>query len=458
MAQIRDPGIRLALADIPPGRLDSIHKASLSILVRTGVNVHSAGLREMLAGSGASVSDGLRVRIPESLIEQALDTAPSSIPIYDRCGSPSMVLESGASYFGTGSDLIYTLDAASGVRRESVLGDVGRAARLCDLLANIDFVMSYGLPREVEETDCEVEQFRAMLDNTRKPVVMCLFSGRESTERVHDLACSRLAAGRKFREAPNYIVYGQFLSPFQHEETATDRLVFCADHFVPLIYIPTIMLGASGPVTLAGALAMANAECLAGLVMHQLRSPGAPFIYGGCVSPLDMGTTVLSYGAPEWRVADATLAQLARRYGLPVFGTAGATDSGRIDAQAGAEWGYSLMLSALAGTTLIHDVGYMESGVTGSLEALAICDEVVGMVKRVLGGFSVDDSSFGLEAIDRVGPGGHFLDDDCTVRDFRSAVWYPTLFERERVEEGQAGERPDLVARARELVDRALGN
>jgi len=156
-------------------------------------------------------------------------------------------------------------------------------------------------------------------------------------------------------------------------------------------------MGASGPVSLAGSLALANAECLAGLVMHQLRSPGAPFIYGACVSPLDMKTTVFSYGAPEWRIADSALSQLSLFYNLPIFGTAGASDTQAVDVQAGAEWGYSLLTSALSGTNLIHDVGYQESGLSGSLESLVICDEIVGMIKRVIDGFEISEETLAME-------------------------------------------------------------
>jgi trimethylamine---corrinoid protein Co-methyltransferase len=296
-----------------------------------------------------------------------------------------------------------------------------------------------------------------MLENTRKPPIMCIFSGADTSQQLHDLACARCGGAEAFKRSPNYGVYGQFVSPFQHEIMATDRLVFCADNFVPIIYVPTIMMGASGPVTLAGAIAVANAECLAGLVMHQLRSPGAPFIYGACVSPLDMRTTVFSYGAPEWRVADAVLSQLSQRYNLPIFGTAGATDAGAIDAQSGAEWAYSLLLCALAGTNLIHDVGYMASGMTGSLEALVVCDEIIGMVKSTVNGFDISDDTLVLDLVNKVGPGGHFMGEDHTLEHFRNAIWYPTVFDRNRHEEGQARVEPTLIDRAAVRVSQLLG-
>jgi trimethylamine--corrinoid protein Co-methyltransferase len=400
----------------------------------------------LLENAGAEVQDALRVRIPPELVATALTTAPSRIDVYDRNGDKAMILEGTNCYFGTGSDLEYTVDRSQ-QRRRSTLKDVERSARLCEKLSNIDFVMSYALPSEVPPLSIELEQFRVLLSNTAKPVIMTVFSGLESLEQLHET---------HFRQSPNYIVYGQFVSPLQHDADALDRLIFCADHHIPLIYVPTIMMGASGPVTLAGALALANAECLAGLVMHQLRAPGAPFIYGGCVSPLDMKTTVFAYGSPEWRLADAALSQLSLRYDLPIFGTGGATDAKTLDAQAGAEWAYSLLTCALAGTNLIHDVGYLESGLTGSLESLVICDEIIGMVKRVISGFELGKEVLALDMIKRVGPAGHFMGEEHTLERFRKDVWYPSLFARNRYESWQAEGGKDLIQYAGERVEKLL--
>ena len=449
--------VNITLAELPVAQLDALHDASLRILADTGVNVHSAELRRLLQVADADVRDDLRVRLPASLVERAIAGAPGRIDVFDREGKPALRLEGRRSYFGTGSDLRYTLDAGTGQRRESTLDDVARSARLCEHLEHIDFVMSYGLPTDVPAARCELEQFRVMRQHTRKPPIMTLCAGIAAFEKLHQCACDTCGGEAAFREKPNYIMYGQFVSPLQHDPGALARLLFCADHGIPLIYVPTINMGASGPVTLAGALALANAECLAGLVMHQARAPGAPFIYGGCVSPLDMRTTVYAYGAPEWRLADVVLSQLSQRYELPMFGTAGASDTKGIDAQTGAEWGYSLLLDLLAGVNLIHDVGYLESGLTGSLEALVIADETVGMVKRIAAGFELSTETLALDMIDRVGPAGHYLEEDHTLTRYRQDVWYPGLFERSRFHDWQAAGSKDVVERAAERVRELLG-
>ena len=444
------------LTVLQPQQLDRIHQASLTILSQTGVNVHSEPVRQLLAAAGAKVEHDLRAYLPAHLVEQALASAPSRIDIYDRNGHSSMSLQGTNCYFGTGSDLEFTLDWRSGKRSASTLKDVELSARLCDKLEHIDFVMSFALPQEVPAARCAHEQLRVMLENTAKPILMTVFSGTESFAQMHELACRSCGGADRFRSSPNYIAYSQFVSPLQHDTDALARLVYCADNHIPLVYVPTIMMGASGPVSIAGALALANAECLAGLVMHQLRSPGAPFIYGGCVSPLDMKTTVFTYGSPEWRLTDAALSQLSQLYQLPIFGTAGATDTQSIDAQAGAEWAYSLLACALSGVNLIHDLGYLESGLTGSLQSLVICDEIVGMIKHFLQGIPVSEDTLALDLINHVGPAGNFLAEPHTLENFRKDIWYPALFNRDRFDNWHAQGSKDALQRATERVKHLL--
>jgi trimethylamine--corrinoid protein Co-methyltransferase len=321
---------------LSPEGIDDLDQAARTILESTGLNVHHPEARQLMMARGARAAEGARLVIPSSLVDRALGTAPREVTIYDRLGRPAMPLGPHRIYFGTGSDLMQTRDLDTGQRRPSTLSDVARAAHLCDALPEIDFVMSFALPHDVSEEDVEPQQYHAMVSSTTKPVIMTSYSGRPTLARQHAMACLVAGDEASFRRRPTYILYGQFVSPLQHDQGALDRLLFCADHEIPLIYVPTIMPGASGPLTLAGSLALAVAESLAGLVLQQARRPGAPFIFGACVSPLDMRTMLFPYGSPEWRASDLALAEVAREYGLPVFGTGGATDSTLVDAQAGA--------------------------------------------------------------------------------------------------------------------------
>ena len=438
------------------GDVERLHDAATTILETTGLNVHHAQMRRRLLDAGARPGDETRVRLPPEMVEDALRTARRDVVIHNRRGDPVMPLAPHRSYFGTGSDLLYTLDMETGARRPSRVEDVGQAARLCDALEEIDFVMSFALPPEVSSEEIEPRQYHELLRNTEKPIIMTGFSGQRTLERMHAMACHIAGGDAAFRERPNYIMYGQFVSPLQHDEQALTRLVFCAEHEVPLIYVPTIMPGASGPITLAGSLGLAVAECLAGLVMHQLQRPGAPFIFGACVSPLDMRTMLFPYGSPEWRLNDLVMAELARHYGLPVFGTGGATDSKVLDAQAGAECATSLLASALAGTTLIHDVGYMDSGLTGSLESILLGAEQIRWVKKFTAGFQVSAETLTPETVDHVGPGRQFLDSVHTLRHLRQEMWEPYETDRDGYDAWAADGRRDYAQRARERCRRQL--
>ena len=171
-----------------------------------------------------------------------------------------------------------------------------------------------------------------------------------------------------------------------------------------MIYIASPMMGASAPVTMAGCIALANAEALSGLVIHQMKTPGAPFVFGADATMMDMRTAIFAYGAPELQLMNIAFADLAHHYRLPFFCIAGATDSKVLDAQAGAEMAVSLLVSALNGCNLIHDVGYLESGLCCSIESVTLADEIIGMIKRYRCGFDITPETLALDTIDDVGP------------------------------------------------------
>ncbi len=200
---------------------------------------------------------------------------------------------------------------------------------------------------------------------------------------------------------------------------------------------------------------MSNAECLAALLVHHLRVPGAPFIYTGNNSLLEMKTMLFSFAAPEWRISDIVTSQLAKRYNLPNFASAGITDAKTVDAQAGAEWAYTIVLDIMSGANVIHDIGYTGSGMIGCLESMVICNEIIGIAKRIVAGFEINEQTLALDLIDKVGPGGDFLVEDHTLERFQD-VWYPTVFDRHNLDQWQQLGSKDMVARARDRVDELL--
>jgi trimethylamine--corrinoid protein Co-methyltransferase len=202
-------------------------------------------------------------------------------------------------------------------------------------------------------------------------------------------------------------------------------------------------------VTLAGGLALGNAEVLSSLVMHQLQRPGAPFVYGSGLHHMDMKTTISVYGAPEFQLARVAVAEMGRFYGLPTWGYAGHSDSCAMDEQAAADAAFSVLVALLAGANLVHDVGYLEAGLTTSPEMIVFTAEMIGMMRRFVQGFSLDAESLALDVIHGAGPGGDFLTSKHTVNHFRE-LWQPTLFSRQRMDDWVAAGRQRLVQRLRE--------
>ena len=414
-------------------QIEKIHQATLDILERTGVLVRDATALALLKQAGASM-DGERVRLKGHLVERALATAPRSISIYNRGGDLAMCLEGWNSYFGTGSDCPSAIDPDTKQHRPSTKADVGRIAQLCDQLPNIDFCMSMGIAWDVSRVTSFVHQFDAMARHTSKPLVYTAIDVEDMSD-ILALAEIVVDGGRReLEERPRYIHYNEPISPLHHSPNGLAKLLFSAEHKIPMIYIASPMMGASAPATMAGCIALANAEALSGLVIHQMKNPGAPFVFGGDASLMDMRTAIFAYGAPELQIMNIAFADLAHWYHLPFFCVAGATDSKVLDAQAGAEMAVSLLVSALNGCNLIHDVGYLESGLCCSIESVVMADEIIGMIKRYRSGFDISDETLALDTIDAVGPQKDYLSHPHTAEHFRKDAWYPEVLDRRRYE------------------------
>jgi len=242
-------------------------------------------------------------------------------------------------------------------------------------------------------------------------------------------------------------------APLRHDTESLRKLLFLAEKGIPATYTPVVLRGLSGPVTLAGALALANAGELAGLVVAQLKREGAPIILSGGTNDLaDMRYLGDVYAAPENRVL---FMEVGHRYGLPLFGLGGCSDSKLPDQQAAAEAALSLLTETLAGSHLIHDVGYLDSGLTYSLEQLVMCDEFINWIRRFMQGVPVDDEALALDLIDELGPDGNYLGQPHTVRHYKED-WYPALLDRQNYDGWLAAGGKSLRERANERVRQIL--
>ena len=410
-------------------QLRKLHLGALEVLRRTGIRFHHDEALDMLEKAGAFISDGNLVRFPARLVEDAIASVPERVVMCDRHGEPTMYLEGEKVYFGTGSDCLNLLDPETGEHRKFTQDDLINAYHLCDALPNIHFVMSVGIPADVDPALTYDVQMALMLEHTTKPVVF-VTDDLASCRRAIDMAAVVAGGYAGLREQQHILLYSEPSSPLQQSETAVDKLLLMAEHELPVVHSPGPLMGGTAPITMAAGLAMSLAEILSGLVVHQMTNPGAPFVFGAGLHHMDMKSTQICYGGPEFQLTKAAIAELGRWYGMPTWGYAGCSDAKVMDEQAAAEATLSVLMAKLTGANLIHDVGYMESGLTTSLEMIVLTDELVAMVDSMMKGIEVSDETLMLDELDQVGPGGHFLDTETTMKRFQD-FWYPDLMSRE---------------------------
>ena len=437
---------------LSPEQCEKLHNASLEILERTGVRLHEPEAVDLVRNAGARISEDNRARIPARLVERALSTAPRNVALYDLNGRQTMPLQGHRNYFGPGSDCLRIVDHCTGQRRKPVLQDVVQGITVCDALENIDFVMSMFLPGDVNQTIADRFQMEVMLNHTHKPIVFVTYDLAGCVDAV-EMAEAAAGSAEALRQRPFAACYINVTTGLVHNREALQKLLYLAEKGLPALYIPVVSSGTTGPITMAGSIALGNAGVLAGVVISQLRREGAPVIipgYGG--DGLDMRSLVDPYCGPD----HLGMAQaLAHYYNLPMFGLAGASDAKAVDQQAGIEAAVMLLVSALSGSHIVHDLGYLESGLTGSLAQLVICDEIVSYIKPILQEVEISDETLALDLICELGPDGGFLDTEHTLMHFRER-WYPRLLERDNYDGWLAGGGKTLAERAAERVDEIL--
>jgi len=275
------PFLRLLLEE----HCKHVHSASMEILEYHGIRMLDPEGKDLLLSAGALAREDHWIGIPSVLVKQALNTAPGRIVLANQKGERTLFLEDTNVYFGPGSDTVFTDDIDTGERRETLRSDVGRMAKLCDALSNIDFLMSMGIPRDVPTTATYLYEFAEMVMNSNKPVVFTADAPGDIDD-IYEMACAVAGGHEALRENPFLLHYAEPISPLLFPVEPVQRLIRCAHYHLPVGMIPAANAGAGSPITNAGSIALANAECLAGLVLHQLKNPGAPFLYGYNIATL----------------------------------------------------------------------------------------------------------------------------------------------------------------------------
>jgi trimethylamine---corrinoid protein Co-methyltransferase len=440
-------GFSPKLTFLSDGDKRKIYSSALDIIEKTGQTLHHEGALKLLSTAGCKVEDK-KVKIPRALVEKAIASAPKNIPIFNRKGELVMDLGGRRSYFGTGSDLMWSVESETMIRHKTSLEDIKTAARVCDALPNIDFIMSFAHPHELPPKTAYLASFEAMATSSIKPIVNTA-EGRTDLAAMWEI--SRIIRGgeKELREKPYWIQYAEPISPLKHIVSSVDKLIFCGQTFSPVIYSPAPIAGSTALMTIAGHVVQGLSECLFGLVIHQLTAPGAPFLMGMGPAVLDMSTSQCSYNAPEYLLSYMAIVEMSKYLDLPNWGYAGTSDAQIPDMQAAWEAGLETFMAAMAGSNLNHDVGYLDFGLTGSLEMVVVMDEVIDQVRRMQKGIPVTDDTCAVEAIVKGVGQGQFLTNPHTLKHLRSVQWRPRLLTRPGYDKWVLDGSMSLLDRAR---------
>ncbi len=437
---------------------ETIFHAMLKVLQDTGAHVHHEGAREIFKKHGCKV-DGLNVCIPPQVVRKALQSLPLMTTIYDWEGNERIYAEENRSYFGPGPTLVYFRDPETLERRKCLRKDATTVARVCDSLSNIEFVEGLITISDVTRGTDDVIEFADMIQNTTTPIMAWAYQ-RGGAKDLHRIGCIMAGSEEAFKKKPNYILYSEPISPLVSDFHAIDKLVYCAEQGIPQDYSPCAIGGATVPATHAGQIVVALSESMVGVVLSQLINPGTCIILGGVQSILDMRRAIYSYGAPELNVLCGGLTEMARYCGLPMFGTSGCTDTKTMEIQSGIEAALQIHTSMLTGANFVHDNGYTESGKTGDIFQTVMDDEIISMARIIEQGIEVSDETLALDQIHNVGPGGHYLYEDHTMKWFRKH-WRPSLMDRQSYEDwAKAGEetmKDRVVKKTRDIIENYEG-
>ncbi|MFZ5822232.1 MAG: trimethylamine methyltransferase family protein [Chloroflexota bacterium] len=405
-----------------------IYAAALECLERVGIQMHNPAACDLLAAHGARVEGGI-VHIPAGLVKQAVAAAPHEYTVWGRDGKREMRVALDRVHFGPGPTCTYFMDPETGERRKARRGDAGMVARVCDALPNIDYIMGLSLFDDVTPILAPVYEFAEELANTSKPIVAWANNVATFTD-IYRMAVAAAGGEAALREKPIFALFTTYESPLKLADSALSTLMKAAQWGVPSVCLGGPTVGLESPFTGAAALTLHLASALAALTVVQTHVPGAAMAIGGLPSMMDLRTARPAYGSPEASLHSAAAVDLARYLGLPFMGTAGASEAKRVDAQAGAEAALQVMLSALSGASLVHDVGFLDCADIGSLSYLVLVDEIIGMAARVMRGVQVSRETIMLDLIEKVGPGGTFISQAKSASLSRREAWVPSVLDR----------------------------
>jgi trimethylamine--corrinoid protein Co-methyltransferase len=438
-------------------QVERIHAASMRILEEHGLEFLNDTALDILAGAGASVDRGTRrVRFDRGLVLEAVAKAPGEFTLHARNPARNVTIGGRHVNFCAVSSAPNVSDLDRGRRP-------GSFADYCDLLRLIQSLnvihLAAGYPVEPIDLPPPIRHLDAYLAAATLTDRVWSPSGIGAGRVTDGLEMNRIARGigaEELAEKPGLITTINTNSPLRVDVAMLDGLMAMARAGQAVIVTPFTLSGAMAPATLAGALALQNAEALGVIAFMQLARPGAPVLYGGFTSNVDMRSGAPAFGTPEYTRAALAGGQLARRYGLP-YRSSNACAANAVDAQAAYESEMSIWGAVMGGANLVkHGAGWMEGGLVASYEKLIVDVEILQMIGEFLQPLAVSDDTLALDAIAEVGPGGHFFGARHTLAHYETAFYAPILSDWRNFETWREAGALDAARRANVLWKRLL--
>ncbi len=447
---VRSIPLRHTVDVLSSDELARVLEASESILATTGVRMTSESTLLRLAESGAQVDLGEQlVRFPARLVEEAVRGAPRAPPPAGRPPELDLVLDGTRGYLSVDGCAAEILDLDTGERRPSTGADLAAITRIADSLPEISFVWQGVAARDVPAGSAPLHELRIQLSNTSKHIQMMTATTPSIAATIVEMARVVAGGAEALRARPIVSAFQCSISPLTYDAGPIEAALVYAEAGVPCGFVVMPIAGATAPATVAGTLALANAEVLAGIVTLGLLVPGAPTFYGACPTTMDISTGAATCGGPEDLFFQLACAQIARSYGLRSSIGTFATGSKASDWQSGTENALSGMASALGGADMFCGAGLLHGARVHSSAQMVLDAEVFDLLCHLFGGYGFDEDALALGTTDGVGPSGHFLASEHTLSHMRE-LWRPRSFDRDTWEGWEATGKPSPYDSARE--------
>ncbi len=408
--------------------------------------------RQLLAAAGARVEPASeRVRFEPAMVEETIRTAPASFTLHAR--NPAHDLQIGGDHvaFGAVSSAPYVSDLDGG-RRIGNRADFQNLVRLAQILETVHFFGGYPVePVDLHASIRHLDAFYDLLTLADKPLHAYSLGRQRNLDCLEMVRIARGIDDATLDREPSIFTVINSSSPLRLDTPMLHGILEYSSRNQVVVMTPFTLAGAMAPVTLAGALAQQNAEALAGVVMTQVVRPGAPVVYGGFTSNVDMQSGAPAFGTPEYMRTAMVGGQLARRYGLP-YRSSNVCAANALDSQAAYESVFSLWGAIMGGVNLLmHGAGWMEGGLHAGFEKMILDAELLQMVSAFLDPMVVDEETLGLDAIREVGPGGHFFGAAHTQARYRTAFHKPMISDWRNYETWQEAGSPESPAKANRI-------